>query len=504
MVGTVEYPLVNADEMVGEAWAAMQRQDPEEALRLWRALRREFPERSEGYVWPIQVLWQDGRLDEAEAAAAEAFARFPENPDVLTQYGWIATQRQRWDEALRWWAAVRAHAPDRIDGYLWSTRALWTSGRLDDAEAMAVAALARFPGNADIEAERAWVAVNRNDWRAARQSWERVLEAEPQRRDAQVGLIQALRCLGQAEHAELMASEALARHPDDPDFLVEHIGLAADRGDWSAAAARLEAARGGLLAAGRFEATRDAVAARRHAAYGQASPGSAADRGGAAAADIPANELMLAFESIGEKCDFGAVQRHFGVEPLGLLRFSFSPFEPLIAALEDRFEAIGTVEDTGFELFRDETILTMKKYGLYFHTFVYESELPTAEKRDAFREQQRRRLVFLKRKLVADLEEPQKICVYSSDDRTTDADAERLFAALRAFGPNWLLYVRPADSTHPVGTVETRREGLYIGYYPRLTDFMAGEQPPFEIWRELCERTYRLTQGGPGANPRRR
>ena len=75
-----EYPAINADEMAGEAWAAMTRQDADEALRLWERVRRQFPERADGHVWPVQLLWQGGRIDDAEAAAAEAFARFPDEP----------------------------------------------------------------------------------------------------------------------------------------------------------------------------------------------------------------------------------------------------------------------------------------------------------------------------------------------------------------------------------------------------------------------------------------
>jgi hypothetical protein len=203
---------------------------------------------------------------------------------------------------------------------------------------------------------------------------------------------------------------------------------------------------------------------------------------------------MLAFESLGERCDFGAVQRKYGVEPLGLLRFAFSKLDSLIAGLEDRFAAVGTVEDTGFELYNDESILYMKKYGLVFHTFVYEKEHATEEKRNIFRQRQRRRLAFLKDKLIADLEDPQKIYIYSSDERVTDADAKRLFQALCAYGPNKLLYVRPTRRGRPVGTVETLEDGLYAGYYPGLVDFVEGGQPPFEVWREMCERTYRLAQ----------
>jgi tetratricopeptide (TPR) repeat protein len=504
VVGTIEYPLVNPDEMAGEAWAAMARQDSGEALRLWRRLRRDFPERPEGYIWPIQVLWQHGRLDEAEAMAANAFERFPKHSDVLAQYAWIAMMRQRWDEALQWWAAVRAHAPDRLDGYHWATRALWRSARLDAADAMAVEALGRFPGNPDIEVERAWIAVNRGDWRAALSHWRQVLEVEPERRDAQVGLIQAMRLAGEADDAEAMAAKTLARHPEDPDLLVEHIWTAVDRGDWPAAAARLEAARARLQESDRFETTRDAVEARRQAALDRASPDLPPAQDGTTAAGIAITDLMLSFESFGQACDFGAVQRHYGVEPLGLLRFAFAALDPLIAALHERFEVVGSAEDTVFERYQDETILKMRKHGIYFHTFVSMGEMPTPEKQAAFREQQLRRLVFLKRKLIADLEEPQKICVYANDARTSDGDARRLFAALRAYGPNSLLFVRPADADHPEGTVKTLEEGLYVGSVPGMTDFVAGGHPPSELWRHLCERTYRLELSRSGPGPLRR
>ncbi|MBV8777611.1 MAG: tetratricopeptide repeat protein [Alphaproteobacteria bacterium] len=495
MADTIEYPLVTADEMAGEAWAAMGRRDWGAALRLWQRLRRDFPERTEGYVWPIQALWQAGQLDAAEQAAADAFARFPENPDVLAQYGWIATMRERWDEALRWWAAVRSRAPERIDGYLWAIRALWNLGRFDAAEAMAAEALVRFPANADVQAESAWIAVNRGAWDSALTRWRGVLAAEPGRREAHIGLIQAMRCTGRLAEAEAMAAERLRQSPDDADLLVEYVGTAADRADWPETAARLEAARAALQAAGLFERTRDAIEARRQGLSGGASAAVAADD------EIDVKELMLSFESMGERCDFGGVQRSVGVEPLGLLRFAYAPLDPLIAALDERFEVIGTAEDTDFERYQDETILKMKKYGLYFHTFVSMSEMPTPEKQAAFRQQQLRRLVFLKRKLIGDLEEPQKICVYANDACAADDDARRLLAALRRYGPNSLLFVRPADAEHPEGTLRTLDDGLYVGCYPGMTDFVAGQQPPFALWRDLCERVYRLERSRSGPGP---
>ena len=134
MDGTIEYPLVRPDDLAGEAWAAMSRRDADEALRLWRELRDHSPERPDGHIWPIQVLWQCGRFDDADAMASAAFARFPDNPDLLMQRAWVASMRQHWGEAAQRWALVRAAVPERVDGYLYGARALWQAGQTEDAE----------------------------------------------------------------------------------------------------------------------------------------------------------------------------------------------------------------------------------------------------------------------------------------------------------------------------------------------------------------------------------
>jgi tetratricopeptide (TPR) repeat protein len=444
--------------------------------------------------------------------ARETLARFPENLDVLVEYGWIATSGQRWDDALRRWGRVRALAPERPEGYLWATRALWSLGRFGEAEVMAADARRRFPGNADIEIERAWVAVQRGDWQAALDRWQQVLAVRPGHREAQTRSIQAMRALGRFAEAEAAAARALAGLPDDPDLLVEHIWAAADRDDWQVVASRLEAARENLLQAGVYQTTSDALEARKQTALGgigTASPD-------AAPGETSITELMLAFEGIGERCDLGAVQRRYGTEPLSLLRFGFAPFDGLITALEERFAAIGTKEDTKFESHEDETILTSNRYGMHFHTFVSKSEmavsildgelkvwrLNTPERLEAFRDHQRQRLITLKNRLIEEFEKPQKILVYANDERPAEDDAETLFSALRRYGPCTLLYVRPADAAHPAGTVTAMGNGLYLGSYGGLTDFVGGAQPDFDMWRQLLQHAHRLARETRAGNDR--
>jgi hypothetical protein len=280
--------------------------------------------------------------------------------------------------------------------------------------------------------------------------------------------------------------------------MVECIWTAVARDEWQQAAARLRALRGKLGDHSPYEESLGWVGYRLSselaASADTAASASIGETRNAGGDEISTAELMLSFESLGDRCDFGAVQRNFGVEPLGLLRFGYTRYEALIKALADRFAAVGTVEDTGFELYNDENILYMKKYGLVFHTFVDQTELPSEEKRDHFRRQQLRRLSFLRDKLIGDLEDPQKIFIYASEERVSDEDITGLFNALRAYGPNSLLYVRPTTKTCPAGTIEARGDGLYVGYFNGLVDFVAGDQPPFELWRQLCERTYRMAR----------
>jgi tetratricopeptide (TPR) repeat protein len=496
--GITEYPLIGADEIAAEAWAAMARQDPDGALELWQRLRLEFPARPEGHIYPVQVLWQAGRLDEADAMAAEAIARFPDEPDILVQYAWLSMVRQHWDQALKWWTRARLRAPDRLEPYVWAARALWQSGRANEAKALADEAIERFPDSLDAQVEGAWVAVARRDWEEALRCWMAVMERAPEREDAHIGAIQVLRIVGRVSEAETMASAAVVRFPNNADVMVEHVWTAVEREDWRAAAKRLDAARVQLRDSGRFQHTLGEVEYRvRSELAAETVPIVAPAAGGGAVptgSDMSTGDLMLAFESLGERCDFGSVQRKYGVEPLGLLRFAFTKYDPLLAALEDRFAAIGTIEDTGYELYNDENIIYMRKYGLIFHTFVYQGELPTDAKRDAFRQQQRRRLAFLRDKLVSDLEDPQKFYIYSTNERISDADMRRLYEALRAYGPNSLLYVRPATENRAEGAVEAVDDGLFAGYFGGLADFVGGGQPPFELWRQLCERTYALAR----------
>jgi hypothetical protein len=68
---------------------------------------------------------------------------------------------------------------------------------------------------------------------------------------------------------------------------------------------------------------------------------------------IPVAELMLKFESLGQNCEFGFVQRSCHAEPNDLLRFASAPLPSLLAALQASFNGMGDPESLQVKLSND-------------------------------------------------------------------------------------------------------------------------------------------------------
>lgn len=199
--------------------------------------------------------------------------------------------------------------------------------------------------------------------------------------------------------------------------------------------------------------------------------------------DFPA--LALRFESIGENCEFGLVQRRCDAEPLGLLRFSSTFLRPLIKGLDDDFENLGKPDDIDPRLEGNaprEYMIHETQYGLVYHSFVYEGQHDIGD----MRVREARRLTFLRRKFIEELEAAEKIFVYKRNAPVSDEEVLALFLALRRRGANTLLWVVPAERNRPAGTVEVMMPGLLKGYIDRFAPEDNAHDFSFGGWIKLC------------------
>jgi hypothetical protein len=195
-------------------------------------------------------------------------------------------------------------------------------------------------------------------------------------------------------------------------------------------------------------------------------------------------ELMLGFESLGENCEFGLVQRRCEAEPLGLLRFSSAPLPKLMKALREGFIGLGEADNVRVELSSNgrEYMVADQKFGFYSHAWV----LAGGKTPEEVHERETKRLPFLRRKLIEDFAEGEKIFVYHSLDPMTEFDAQTLAKAVHAYGPTTLLWVTLANDDHPPGSAIWIEPGLLRGYMDRFAPGENAHDLSLECWVQLC------------------
>ena len=201
-------------------------------------------------------------------------------------------------------------------------------------------------------------------------------------------------------------------------------------------------------------------------------------------------DLMLKFESLGQNCEFGLVQRRCQAEPLGLLRFSSTPLPRLLDALEARFAGMGAPQSIGVSLSPNgrEYMVRDSRFGFTYHAWVNAGEMHP----DEIMQREARRVPFLVRKLVEDLESGAKIFVFKGMGPMTEEEAFPLAMALRRYGPNRLLLVNPADAEHRAGTVAARAPGFMVGYVDRFAPGDNAHDLSLGSWVKVCREAYRL------------
>lgn len=204
-------------------------------------------------------------------------------------------------------------------------------------------------------------------------------------------------------------------------------------------------------------------------------------------ARAPAANLFDDFQSLGYNCEFGLVQRHFGCETLDLLRFATTPVKGLIPFLRtqaDPFLAPDALEVRAAAWGEYNTFL--QPFGFLFHSDVSAASLPA----DRVRDHELRRLRYLWRKFVEDLEDGNRLFVFKSGLQMSRTSIDRLVLLLRQRGPNHLLWVTPEEPGRPAGTVDRVGPGLMRGRVDKVN--VGPEECSFDIWHEMCHRAHTL------------
>jgi tetratricopeptide (TPR) repeat protein len=249
-------------------------------VEAWMARLRElFPDRAMSWVQSASSLLRGSRTEAADALLVEALARFPNEPELHALRATVAEDQRRWDEADRRWQSARANFPDdpsialkhalvwgrpprfgavardmpevfeRFEqlhaafpdfarGYSAHIGQLHNDAKLDDAEALARLARARFPDDVHVAIEAARVAMAQENTNAAIGILTESASKIPNSPLIPAELVAILAETGRLEEAEAVCAAACARFRSHARLFIEFAELAMRREDFPEALLR--------------------------------------------------------------------------------------------------------------------------------------------------------------------------------------------------------------------------------------------------------------------------
>ncbi|MEV0583225.1 tetratricopeptide repeat protein [Nonomuraea sp. NPDC050310] len=160
------------------------------------------------------VLRRAQRYAEAEQAARQAVARFPDAAEALVELGRIQTVTDR-DEALQTFTAAARLAPADDLPVAWQVAALHLRRKPAEAVDLGVEALTRFPESWVIRVAIGRTYLAGGDYREALPYFEQAVRLAPGEPRAESWLMITLAALWRLDEA----AEIAARFPDDPRML---------------------------------------------------------------------------------------------------------------------------------------------------------------------------------------------------------------------------------------------------------------------------------------------
>jgi hypothetical protein len=201
-------------------------------------------------------------------------------------------------------------------------------------------------------------------------------------------------------------------------------------------------------------------------------------------------DLLDHFESLGQNCVMGLVQRLHGIEPQGLLRFVSITSPQLWRGLRCGFAGVDELAQLRAKRADGddpEWMMFHEGYGMEGHTNQFVNRTSEAD----ILEMQARRIGLQHRRFLDVLRGGEKLFVVHMVTAMHVANALPLLHALRSHGPNALLFVTTGGEVAP-GSVDLVGPHLFRGHLEKAVPVERAEDYDLPEWLSVCANAYRL------------
>jgi hypothetical protein len=205
------------------------------------------------------------------------------------------------------------------------------------------------------------------------------------------------------------------------------------------------------------------------------------------------------FESLGDNCEFGFVNRKLGIEQGSLFRWASMKPPSLLALLRNDLKSIYEYENLTplrRAMVREST------YDIGWHSGMKsiprESELVFAHddpERKAIFEREKRKIGYLVTKFLTRLRAGGCIYFIKCNDGVKGSLLDSLHAELRRLAgdaPFWLVHVRIATPGETAGTVFLREDNRLEALVDRFAPYDAADDLDLPVWTSILDQVFDL------------
>lgn len=193
-----------------------------------------------------------------------------------------------------------------------------------------------------------------------------------------------------------------------------------------------------------------------------------------------------AFESLGDNCEYGFVQRKHGCEESSLLRWGISHPETLLNGIESNFEGLYQFENL---VPHNNKMVNDIHTGFKFHTKMQSNNgifLHDYEERFLIHKEELEKIKHLRKKFINNIKNPRKHYIYKKNAGLDFRFCSKLAETISSKGPGCVLVVHLSDADHASGSVMKVEDNLYFGYIDSFAGYGTSDQFDLGQWDNLA------------------
>ena len=195
-----------------KGWHFLNQKQYDKAVEAFDEIFKKEEANVAAFQGKIAALRKKRDFAAANELLAKALSVHSKHPGILSERAWLFVEQQKYDEAISAFYEVLKVKRSDEDIFLWTIALLRNQRRFEEADKLLKEASQLFLGSLRLRNERGWLHFYQMQYDDAIETFEQILEEDPNNESALQGQIASLRKKGYYAEAIKVANKAL-NHP---------------------------------------------------------------------------------------------------------------------------------------------------------------------------------------------------------------------------------------------------------------------------------------------------